>query len=178
MFGKSHTQEARFKISKNHARLSGKKHANSRSVVCLTTKEVFDSIGVAAKFYNIKNTSNIVESCKGTRKHSGRLTNGLPLIWMYYDVYKVVSKEYIERKIENSFNTYIVCLNNSRIFKGQTEAATNYSIDGSSITKCCKGKQAYAGIDPTTREPLRWAYLLECNDLVKNGVLESFYLAS
>lgn len=178
MFGKTHTQESRLKISKNHARISGRDHPISKKVICLTTKVVFDSIRIASKFYNIRNPSNVIENCKGTRKHSGALSNGIPLIWMFYDDYKTSSERDIERKIENAFNTYIVCLNNNKIFKGQTEASKFYNIDGSSITKCCNGKQVSAGKDPTTREKLKWEYLLECKDLFEEEVLKKLYLAS
>lgn len=175
MFGKTHTKEARFKISKNHARISGENHSASKKVICLTTKEIFDSIRVASKFYKINNPSNIIENCKNMRKYSGFSSNGLPLIWMYYDDYKISTKSEIKRKIKNTFNTYIVCLNNNKIFKGQTEASNFYNVDGSSIAKCCRGKLVTAGADPITKERLRWAYLLDCEDLFEENILGKLY---
>ena len=51
----------------------------ARSVTCVTTGEMFDSVNRAAYYYNI-HSSNIVQCCKGTVKHTGTL-GGMPLAW-------------------------------------------------------------------------------------------------
>ena len=53
----------------------------ARSVTCVTTGEMFDSVNRAAYYYNI-HSSNIVQCCKGKLKHTGKL-DGKPLEWQY-----------------------------------------------------------------------------------------------
>ena len=86
------SEETKEKIRK--ARL-GKKHSAetidkikeirllkyARSVTCITTGEMFDSVNRAAYYYNI-HSSNIVQCCKGKLKHTGKL-DGQPLEWQY-----------------------------------------------------------------------------------------------
>ena len=55
-------------------------------IICLTTKEIFDSQTNAGKQYNIK-SSGISACCKNRQKSAGKLPNGTKLKWMYYDEY-------------------------------------------------------------------------------------------
>lgn len=57
-----------------------------KKVICLTTSEVFDSIREASKKYNVNNR-NISSNCKGKLKSAGKLSDGTPLQWMYYEEY-------------------------------------------------------------------------------------------
>ena len=75
MLGKKHSAETIDKIKE--IRLL--KYA--RSVTCVTTGEMFDSVNRAAYYYNI-HSSNIVQCCKGKLKHTGKL-DGIPLEWQY-----------------------------------------------------------------------------------------------
>ena len=75
MLGKKHSAETIEKIKE--IRLL--KYA--RSVTCVTTGEMFDSVNRAAYYYNI-HSSNIVQCCKGKLKHTGKL-DGKPLEWQY-----------------------------------------------------------------------------------------------
>ena len=75
MLGKKHSAETIEKIKE--IRLL--KYA--RSVTCVTTGEMFDSVNRAAYYYNI-HSSNIVQCCKGKLKHTGKL-DGTPLEWQY-----------------------------------------------------------------------------------------------
>ena len=75
MLGKKHSAETIDKIKE--IRLL--KYA--RSVTCVTTGEMFDSVNRAAYYYNI-HSSNIVQCCKGKLKHTGKL-DGTPLEWQY-----------------------------------------------------------------------------------------------
>lgn len=76
MLGKKHSAETIDKIKE--IRLL--KYA--RSVTCVTTGEMFDSVNRAAYYYNI-HSSNIVQCCKGKLKHTGKLPDGTPLEWQY-----------------------------------------------------------------------------------------------
>ena len=75
MLGKKHSAETIDKIKE--IRLL--KYA--RSVTCVTTGEMFDSVNRAAYYYSI-HSSNIVQCCKGKLKHTGKL-DGKPLEWQY-----------------------------------------------------------------------------------------------
>ena len=75
MLGKKHSAETIDKIKE--IRLL--KYA--RSVTCVTTGEMFDSVNRAAYYYGI-HSSNIVQCCKGKLKHTGKL-DGKPLEWQY-----------------------------------------------------------------------------------------------
>ena len=75
MLGKKHSAETIDKIKE--IRLL--KYA--RSVTCVTTGEMFDSVNRAAYYYGI-HSSNIVQCCKGKLKHTGKL-DGIPLEWQY-----------------------------------------------------------------------------------------------
>ena len=57
----------------------------ARSVTCITTGEIFDSVKSAAEKYGLYDT-NIVRCCKGVNKHTGKL-NGQPLEWAYTEDY-------------------------------------------------------------------------------------------
>ena len=58
---------------------------NSKKVICLTTNEIFDSICIASKKYNLT-TGEISACCKHKRRYARRhpITNE-PLVWRYYD---------------------------------------------------------------------------------------------
>ena len=56
-----------------------------RSVMCVTTGEIFNTIKDAVKKYKVHGT-NISQCCRGNVKHTGRLPDGTPLEWRYIDI--------------------------------------------------------------------------------------------
>lgn len=68
------------------------KEAKQTKIICLTTREIFDSITEASKGGLASIRPNISACCKGKHKSAGKSEIGEPLIWMYYD-------EYIKNKI-------------------------------------------------------------------------------
>ena len=65
-----------------------------KCVICVTTGKKFDSLAEGAKKYNIKNPSNISECCRGKKLSAGKLSDGTPLHWMFYeDFLKLPIKE-------------------------------------------------------------------------------------
>ena len=64
----------------------GSDSPNSKRVICLNNKKVFDCIKLAAKELGLKNASGISYCCKGKRQSAGKV-NGEPAKWMYYDEY-------------------------------------------------------------------------------------------
>ena len=63
---------------------TNKYHPYTKKVVCVTTNQVFDSIKLAKNCYG---ANGISACCKGKIKSSGRLDDGTPLVWKYYDDY-------------------------------------------------------------------------------------------
>lgn len=55
------------------------------TVICLTTGEIFKRVNDALDKYNMSN--HISEVCKGKRNYCGKLEDGTPLRWMYYEDY-------------------------------------------------------------------------------------------
>lgn len=67
--------------SENKVNEDGKRPRN-RSVICITTGEIFDTIKDATKRYHVHAT-NISQCCRGKVKHTGQLSDGTPLEWRY-----------------------------------------------------------------------------------------------
>lgn len=83
------SEETKKKISEAMKGINtGKNSPNARSLICITTNEVFDTITEAAKNYNICR-SNIVKCCNGKYKYTGKLPTGTPLVWRYIDIIKL-----------------------------------------------------------------------------------------
>lgn len=55
-----------------------------RRVRCIETGQVFESILVANKFYNVGSSSNIIRSCNNKNRHAG-YCDGVQLSWEYVD---------------------------------------------------------------------------------------------
>lgn len=72
--GKQRTEETKKKISESH----------NVKVICTTTNKIFKSIKLAAEYYNLKSSSNIVDCCKGRVKTAGKNpVTGEKLKWAY-----------------------------------------------------------------------------------------------
>ena len=70
MYGKTHTKEAREKISKAHkGRISEKR--NTTPVLCVELNQIFDDAVTARRKIGLKCASGILEVCKGNRKTAG-----------------------------------------------------------------------------------------------------------
>lgn len=101
---------------------------DSRKVICLNTKEIFNSVTEAEKKHN---AFNIIRSCDGRYSYAGTL-NGEYLQWQYYDEYLLkerllLSNEEIENNSKNI--TKVVCLNdNFKIFDSIKECQEYYNI--------------------------------------------------
>ena len=77
--GHKPSEETRKKLSENNAR------ARARTVICITTKRIFNTVLEGAEFYGVC-ISNIVECCQGKRKSAGKLEDGTRLVWRYLTI--------------------------------------------------------------------------------------------
>ena len=79
--GKVRSKKTRKKLSKAR---KGKDSPNHKSVICITTMMVFNSITEGANYYNI-NRGNISQCCRGKYKSAGKF-NDQKLIWRYLTI--------------------------------------------------------------------------------------------
>ena len=92
LYGKHHSDEAKKKMSKAKIGMYlGDKSPSAKSIICITTGEIFTCIKYASSQYSIKD-SNISLCCKGKRNYCGKLPDGTKLEWMYYDDYLKLNK--------------------------------------------------------------------------------------
>ena len=118
-----------------------------KSVVCLETREHFESIKDAARILNVSRVT-LSKVCKG------KLTTCGNLHFRYSSDYAKLS----EKDIENIINTVpevysvpIICLETGIVYKGAADAERQTGISNKSITNVCCGKNNYAG-------HYRWMY--------------------
>ena len=126
--------------------MCGIENPKARSIICLNTNEIFDTISHAVKCLG-GNITGIWQCCNNERKYSGTSKEGEPLTWMFLEDYKKTNKKIIEDKIKNTYkyDTRIICITTNLIFKNCKEAGLYYNINKSGIGKCCKGEYSFAG---------------------------------
>lgn len=136
---------------------------NFKRIICLNNMTIYETI-IDALSSNLKASyGGIYQSIK---KHatSGEL-DGVPCVWMEYDTFKKSSIKDIQNifntaiyKIEHKFDKIskkVVLLNTKETFNSIYEASNKYNVDNSTIAKCCKGTQYFAGIKDGVK--LVWA---------------------
>lgn len=121
----------------------------SKSVVCVNTNEVFDSLTSASEKYNL-DISSLTKCCNGKANSCGKLKNGIKLAWLYYEDYLNMTKDEIEkillkssRGVNGKYNPRarkVICLNDKKVFSTVIEAGGHYNISVDGVRKVCKGK--------------------------------------
>ena len=69
------------KVDKAKNANKGRNKPNARSVICITTGDIFSNATDAANTFHI-DTSSLIKCCKGKIKHCGE-RNGEKLVWQY-----------------------------------------------------------------------------------------------
>ena len=157
--GRKHTEESRKKMGEKRRGLN---NHNSRQVVCLNTKKIFESVTQAEKFYGVDH-SQISATCRGKQKSAGKL-NGIPIVWKYLEDYKKMTDKEIEYLCNKALNNRygrqqkVICLNTNEVFNTVTQANNKYKLGNGQIAGVCKGKNKSAGKHPVTGEKLKWMY--------------------
>lgn len=134
-----------------------KKTVGSKKVICLNTKETFDSIKQAQQKY--PDAKSISDCCRHITKSTG--THPLTkekLKWCYYDEYVNMSEDDICTMLEDQYydDKRIICLNTLEIFENATIAGEWCGVQRSGICSCVSGRHITNGSHPETGEPLRW----------------------
>lgn len=122
-----HSIETRNKISKN---------VPHRKIICLETKEIFNS-GLEASIKMNLDYSTLMRVCKG--RYRNKSVNGYHFIYL---------EEYDKNKIYNldiNCGLKVICLENKKIFKSATDAGKQLKLDISSVCKVCNGKKMSVG---------------------------------
>lgn len=127
----------------------GSLNPHSKSVICVNTNEVFDSLTSASRKYNL-DISSLTKCCNGKVNSCGKLKNRIKLAWLYYDDYLNMSKDEINKillkskqGINGKYNPRarkVICLNDKRLFSTVIEAGEYYNISVDGVRKVCKGR--------------------------------------
>lgn len=129
----------------------------NRGVICLTTNEIFNSVIEPTKIYKVGN-GNIIACCRDKVNSAGKLEDGTPLQWMYYDEYlkKIQNGEKIELRKDKRYKS-VICTTTGLLFDLIKNAEQKYNISYSGIVGVCVGKNKTAGqLSDGTR--LQWMY--------------------
>lgn len=116
---------------------------NAKSVICLNTMEIFESIAEASRKYDISEDS-IQHCCNPNYNlHTAGKLNGVGLQWDYY----IEGKEYVyipfvkkPRKTKQ-----IKCLNNGKIYKNKYDASDDTGCSIYGIKNCCENYSKTTG---------------------------------
>lgn len=150
-----------------YCRQNYKKKVQRKKVVCLTTGEIFESVSDACEKYNL-GKSNVSKCCQGDENynHCGKLENGIPLTWRYYEDYEKLDKKNINKILSESLKpkkhaqTKVMCITTNKIFDSIKEANKYYGLSPNNrdIGQVCSGKRKHAGKlkDGTL---LKWKYI-------------------
>ena len=139
------SEETREKLSRS---LSGKRNGVSRAVVCLETKEVFDTIAEAEKKYGISKGC-VSNCCRKKRKQVGNKH------WRYYEDYLSMSnaeKEYIIRTSVIGNRREVININTLKVYRSMREAQSDCNIPETRISACCRGIKKSCGKDETGKK--------------------------
>ena len=168
-----YTEERRKKMSiARTGKCMGEKHSSSKKVICLNTKEVFGSSGVAAKQYHTR-ASQIGRCCREHKYYAGFI-NTQPLTWLFYDEYLKMSQEEIQKLLTQGhkmrLKQEIICLNTLEVFPTKIYVIQNFNIglrDSSGLSVACgdpdNGVRHHAG--KINNESLYWMNLREYKSL-------------
>lgn len=139
-----------------------------RSVICLNTMRIYDSVRQASDDIGVS-YSSISGCCSNKNNSVGRFNNGSPLVFMYLDdfINEDLSPDDIEKIIKNRTkwkyrgrDRAVMCVNTNEHFQSAKLAAEHYGIKYSTqITSVCRGKTKTAGQHPQTKEKLIWRYV-------------------
>lgn len=150
-------------------------------VVCVNTKQIFDTIVEAGKFYGIDSTG-IKDCCDGIAYSAGKdLNTSEKLFWMYLKEFnklneKEIIKYLISKKaqgyIENISGKAVYCTTTNEVFDSIMDAVRKYNGNESGIRKCCRGDMKTSGALPDGTR-LTWIFLKDYINL-NNITMEEF----
>lgn len=150
--------------------IKGKNCYKAKKVVCLNSKEVFNTLQEAAKYYDC-NYTHISCCCNGKRRFCGRdSSTNKQLAWAYYEDFIKMTDEEIQVILSKSDRknvkvakrgSQVLCVTTGMKFISAKKASEYYKVDSSAIIKNCNKKAKSAGsLNDGTR--LVWEYIHKC----------------
>ena len=118
--------------------IPNKRPGNKKRIICIETKESFESIINASYKYNV-DSSEIVKCCKDYSKTAKGYH------WAYEDDYNKGLFKHVDKKVGRHGMKKVLCIETGHVFDSLSEASRSTSIDASSIGRVCKEKQNVAG---------------------------------
>ena len=141
-------------------------HPQAIKIALLNTNETFDCIKDASEKYHVA-SSDIIRNARGETYYAGRYGN-LRLAWRFYDDYIQMSDSEIQSVLHRAANgrkganchtaRSVKCINTGIVFQTIQSAAEYYQIGKEAVSATCHHTQAYGGIDPETKEKLKWEF--------------------
>lgn len=155
----------------------GSKHPRSKKIICLNTKEIFESINLA------RNKHKLNAYLCSDKKVKFVSLKDIKQVWIYYKDYinmtkieiknciTLVNKEANMRTISfTKSNTKVTCLNTNETFSCAMEASRKYNIKKyQNIEECCKKNNKSCGVLPNN-EKLIWRYYEEYKNMNMNQI--------
>ena len=141
----------------------------SKPVICLNTKEKFNSIVDAA--HHFKLSPQVIQGSCSDKPISGGKIGDKKLVWMYISEYKNATDDEIRNKLLNAYNKKVVCVTKNVLFLSAKEASVWLGVDPSAIRKCCTGDSKTCGIDNDTQEHMQWMYYEDYIEKFDKGTL-------
>lgn len=136
---------------------TGSQNPESKAVICINTGEMFESLKLAAKWCDLKNSPMIGQVCRGIRKTAGKHPiTGEKLRWKFVneDDKTVSSRKqgsYLSEDAKNKIRIankgrtphnknlrLVYCVELDKVFKNATEASQELGIKSSLILACCR----------------------------------------
>lgn len=140
-------------IESNQHELEYKKHNDDiKSIICIETNEIFNSIKDACKKYNLSHFA--IKSCCLGKHHTYNNKH-----WLYLEDYKKLSTS----DIENLKHKQIICVETKEIFSSFSEISKKYKLTKSCISDCCNHKQIYC-------DKKHWLYLNEYEKMTEDEI--------
>lgn len=133
---KQYSESTREKLRNN---ATGSNNPNSKRVVCLENREIYESIGIAARECNT--SPEIIYRCCTSRNNTA---GGLH--WMYLPDYEKSSEEDIINILSKPGKTKkVIYLNTLEVFPSMKEASEATNVNANSISSCCLHNRKSAG---------------------------------
>lgn len=147
--GKHHTDESKKKLSDAQSE-------KKKSVICVETKIIYESYKEAERQTGIS-SKNISKVCRGKMNSNGtkNLTAG-GYHWCLLDEYDETAYIMQQPNFANREKA-VVCIETSIVYSSLINATKDTGINSSSILRCCKGRNEFAGKLPNGTK-LHWMY--------------------
>lgn len=119
----------------------GKNNGNARSIICLNTMEIFETINEASLKYGISKDA-IQQCCSPSFKTKTAgilsLTNER-MIWEYFDEHK--EYKYVPyKRVYKSDGIHILCVTTNKLYNSLKTASEETGVSLYLINRCCKNE--------------------------------------